>query len=336
MDNIKKDSFKFTVFADFHYKKGMYDATVEDLNVIFDRANKFGAKLVVSLGDFCNDYKGSPEIVDAFLNNKYNLPVYNIYGNHELETIGNTFEFVTLLLTNQKVNFANGKGYYYFDVNEYRFICLDTNYSFNEKLNIWEHNKEASWGAPDGNIKCHSLAPEQVKWFSLVVEDAIDKDKKCIICTHASLEFYSGINESQEIKEIISKANARKKNSVILAMNGHYHTDGFVVKDGVCYFDLKAVKNGFWMESNDYHYQKGQGFLFADYDGLTVKESKHVDYNDLSQGKNTWFFDAPLSANVEIFTDGEILVHGIECGWAYGLKPNDYLFTGVRERKAKV
>ena len=333
---MKKDSFRFTVFADFHYKKMMYDSTVEDLNVIMERAKKFGSQFVLSLGDFCNDYKGSPEIVKAFLENEYSLPVYNVHGNHELETVGNTFEYVTPLLTNQKVNFADGKGYYYFDANGYRFICLDTNYSFNEKLNIWEHNKEASWGAPIGNIKSNSLAPEQVEWFEKVVNSAIEDDKKCIICSHASLEFYSGINESEQIKEIIAKANARKKNTVILAMNGHYHTDGFVIKDDVCYFDLKAVKNGFWMECTDTHYQKGQGFLFTDYDGLTKKESKFVDYNDLSQGKNTWFFDKPLSADVEITSDGEITVHGMECDWAYGVKPNDYLYTGVRERRAKV
>ena len=64
---MKKDSFRFTVFADFHYKKMMYDSTVEDLNVIMERAKKFGSQFVLSLGDFCNDYKGSPEIVKAFL-----------------------------------------------------------------------------------------------------------------------------------------------------------------------------------------------------------------------------------------------------------------------------
>ena len=36
------------------------------------------------------------------------------------------------------------------------------------------------------------------------------------------------------------------------------------------------------------------------------------------------------------FSDGEITVHGMECGWAYGLKPNDYLYTGVRNREGKV
>ena len=67
----KEDTImKFTVFADLHYKKRMYAASVGDLQTIFDRANEHGSQIVLSMGDFCNDFRGSPEIVKAFLDNK--------------------------------------------------------------------------------------------------------------------------------------------------------------------------------------------------------------------------------------------------------------------------
>ena len=73
---------KFLVFADLHYKKGMYTAPVESLHAILDRAAKENVDFVIHCGDFCNDYKGSPEITDAYLNNRHHLPVYGIYGNY--------------------------------------------------------------------------------------------------------------------------------------------------------------------------------------------------------------------------------------------------------------
>lgn len=56
-----KNSIIFGLFADFYYKKGMYSTTEEDLRGVFERAKGEGAQFVVHCGDFCNDYKGSPE-----------------------------------------------------------------------------------------------------------------------------------------------------------------------------------------------------------------------------------------------------------------------------------
>ena len=59
------------------------------------------------------------------------------------------------------------------------------------------------------------------------------------------------------------------------------------------------------MEKND-HYFKGQTFKFTNYNGDKLVGEINFNYVDLSQGKNTWFFDKPLSCNVEIKSDGSI------------------------------
>ena len=63
------NEIKFTVFADLHYKKGMYIASIDDLRSIFDRADADKSEFVVHLGDMCNDYIGSSELVKEYLNN---------------------------------------------------------------------------------------------------------------------------------------------------------------------------------------------------------------------------------------------------------------------------
>ena len=106
------------------------------MNAIMDRANESGSSFVLSAGDMCNDFIGSPELVEAFKNNQHGLTVANVYGNHELESANNSMEYVTPTLTNNKNviwGTADGSmdtniGYYYFEENGFRIVCIDTNY----------------------------------------------------------------------------------------------------------------------------------------------------------------------------------------------------------------
>ena len=167
---------RFLVFADLHYKKGMYAVKLQHLQQIMDRARENRVDFVLHAGDFSNDYQGSPELVKKYLNNENGLSVYGVYGNHELESKNNSMEFVTPLLTNDTCvtwGTADGQmgdgsiGYYHYLKNGYRFICLDTNYSYNEGSGQWEHNHTASWGAPAGNLYPDSLGPVQLQWLKM-------------------------------------------------------------------------------------------------------------------------------------------------------------------------
>ena len=185
------ESLKFTVFSDLHYKKHMYAASIADhLEPIIERAHSSGSDFILHAGDLCNDYNGSKELTNSLLKNKYSLPVYGVYGNHELETRGNTMEVVTPLLTNRTVSFGtpDGRfsseiGYYHFDIKGFRIICTDTNYS---QLNgEWVHNLPASWGPPNGAENQNALSPKQLDWLESTLNDAADKGLKCIVVSHA-------------------------------------------------------------------------------------------------------------------------------------------------------
>lgn len=336
---------RFVVFADFHYKKGMYAPTIgHDLTPIIERARLSGADMIIHAGDLCNDYLGSPELFDALLRNRYDIPVFGAYGNHELETGGNTMEVVTPRLANRPVvygtpdgEFSADIGYYHVDVDGYRFVFADTNYSLLD--GEWVHNRPASWGAPKGAEYENSLGPAQLYWLERVLTDASENGLRCVVVSHAE---FSGKNspspDADKVREIFRRVNEKRK-TVILAINGHYHTDNLFTEDGIGYFDCNTVKNGFWMPMEEQHYVPGQTFVYEDYDRngtLTGKSPR--DLCSLSQAKNTWFFDKPLCAVITI-DDDEITIDGAQTSWMYDVVPEtdiEGVRAGILSRKIRI
>lgn len=330
-----KTILKFTVFADFHYKEGMYLSPVSDIEKIVNSANENGVDFILHAGDYCNDYIGSPEAINPLLNNKYGISVYGVYGNHELESNGNTMGFVTPLLTNDKEviwGTNNGKigdgsvGYYYFDKGDFRIICLDTNYSFNEEKGEWQHNLTASWGAPEGNIKPNSLGPEQLLWLEKLLKKSIAEAKKCIVVSHATFnsEWHGCAPDTNEVLGLFEEVNKAKKGTVFMAINGHYHTNKIAKKDGILFFDVNTVRNGRWVYNAPEHYNENHTFEYEKYDDEGNKISSEIaPLCALWQSGNTWYFDAPLFAIVTVSEDAEIEIKGTKCDWIYGVVPEN-------------
>lgn len=329
----KNGELIFTLFADMHYKKGMYLPSVQDMEKILDRAHENNSDFVIHVGDLCNDYLGSPELVNAYLHNRYGLLACGVYGNHELETKGNTMAVVTPLLCSlpEKAVFgtADGRispeiGYYYFDIKGFRMICLDTNYSYNEALGVYEHNKEGSWGSPKENTLEDSLGPQQLSWLETVLTKSAEEGVSCVLFSHASfVEDWEHSPEWETVGTLIKKANDRKKRTVVMVVNGHYHEDACKVLDNVLYLNTNVVRNGFWGVSHEQHYLDGQTFLFTDYD-KSGRETRTYEknINELSQAQNTYFFADPLSAVVKLSPDGGIKIEGAKTKWLYDVKPD--------------
>lgn len=322
----------FLVFADLHYKKGMYAVKVQHLKQIMKRAYENHMDFVLHAGDFSNDYSGSPEIVKTYLENEYGLSVYGVYGNHELESEHNSMEAVTPLLTNEphvvwgseNGGIGDGSiGYYYFEKKGYRFVCVDTNYSYNEKTQAWEHNHTASWGAPVGNLYPDSLGPEQLKWLELVLTDAAKQGIPCILVGHAGfIDSWRHSPDTEAVRSLIRKVNGITAGTVRMCINGHYHTNHLEMKEDVLYFDVNAVINGSWVPKKEQHYIDEHTFELISYDADGKKTSSQtVPLSKLWQSVNTHYFRDPLSAIVTIEDDGTIRVTGNETGWLYDVEP---------------
>ena len=321
----------FTVFADLHYKQGMYLSSVMDMKEILARADESNSDFIIHLGDFSNDWRGSPELTRAYLQNNYNLPAFGIYGNHELESANNSMSYVTPKLNNRDVVWGtkDGKigdgsiGYYYYDIDGFRIVCTDTNYSWNPTKNKWEHNYTASYGSPAGNQKEHSFGPEQLIWIENVLTDAAYSGLRCIFFSHASVcPSWSPSPDTAKVQEIFEKANAIQKGTVMMAINGHLHTNHVTMENNVVYLDLNTVRNGAWYQQTEHHYTK-QTFQYETYDAngdLTGRRAEKVTM--LSQAKNTWFFNDAMSATIKITNTGKITVEGMDTGWVGNVVPS--------------
>ena len=332
--NVKQ--LTFAVFSDFHYKKGMYASTIDGMQAIVDRAAQAKVAFMIHGGDFCNDYKGSPELMNAYLKNNRNIPAYGVYGNHELESRGNVMPLVTPLLTNRadSVVWASPDGkigdgftaHYYFESNGFRIICLDSNYSWNAEKKEWQHNTEASYGPPNGNSSGNSLGPKQLEWLENVLMDAADKGIPCLVFSHVGYSAeWSSAPDTKKVREIFQKANAIRQGTVLMAVNGHLHTNHVKVIDNILFFDVNTVYNGDWQGGQkEQHYADGMTYDFVDYDADGKPTgSRKRNLTELGQAKNTWFFTDPLSAIVTIDSLGHIVIEGSKTTWRYNVIPSN-------------
>ena len=328
-------SVTFTVFSDLHYNEGQYMSTVADLNAILDRANATNSAFVLSSGDFCNNFKASPELTNAWLNNAYGLGVYNVYGNHELES-GNSMSYVTPLLTNDKNvvwGTADGKvgdgsiAYYYTDTDEgFRLVCIDTNYYWDPATSSWKHNPTNSYGPPSGISIYNCLGPTQLTWLEKVLTDSANKGIPCIVMSHDSFagKFGSTSPDAGAVREIYAKANAIRKGTVLMSINGHIHTNHQAIVDGVFYLDMNTVRNCVWLGGQTtHHYTDEHTFKKEIYDAngnlIRIEDAK---LSGLTMGMATWFAADPLSAVVTIDQYGNVKIEGIESDWIYGVAPS--------------
>lgn len=340
MENMKR-KLKIAVFADLHYKKGMYISSVSDLTKILERADQNGVDLVIHMGDMSNDYIRSPELINAYLNNGHGLAVYGVYGNHELESKDNSMQIVTPLLTNREVVWGTSDGrigdgsiaYYYTDILGFRIVGLDTNYSWNPKTEEWQHNQTRSWGEPEGNTLSNSLGPKQLAWLEGVLNEAADAGIPCLLCSHRG---FSGVWKSSpdtdEVQALIRRVNAQRRGTVLMSISGDLHSDHQKLIEDVVHFDVNTVRNGMWHGASVEHYNR-QTYPFTDYDA-DGNETECYDrlISETSMAKHTWYFADPLSAIVEVDGNGEITIEGMESAWYGGVTPDaSWIHTGITD-----
>ena len=379
IENYTQD-IEFAVFADYHYKTGMYTSILSDLKAVVDTAKTLndgqGADFILSLGDMTNDMKGSKEITNYLLDGKYsfrgteiakdhNFTFFNLYGNHELESSGNSMDIVSPTLTNNaaahwgdgtvgRAPANNQYGYYYADVNGFRLIVTDTNYSWNPnhikgEVVGWEHNLTASYGSPlaahnatrgfdEGaaavaNSNTNSLGPVQMEWLEGVLMDAVEKGIPCVVAGHSPFitDFGQGA-DAPEVRALFKKANDIRTGTVLASINGHQHTNRQTVYEDVLYLDINTVRNSEWRGTSEAHYNSGHAFTIDNYDvnGNYVSSSES-NLNALGMGKQTWFANDPVHSSIKITQRGYVEMTGCKSKYMYDVIPSgykDYAYPG--------
>lgn len=329
---------KFLLIGDFHYHKNISPVQVSHLETLLDRAAGEKVDFVLHIGDFCQDYAHSPELFKAYLENRHHLPVYGIYGNHEMESSElNTVEFITPRLCNRPVHFAhNGATYWYTDIKGYRIIGLDSNFSFREETGEWEHNLPGSYGGRSGNIHLASVYPKEMEWLESILEDARKKGMKAIPATHHPVCGKWGYcGNAAEVKGLYDQY----ADTISLVLNGDLHTDNFDIIDGLPYFGVNTAMMGWWDQYGIYgRLYPNETYQFTEYDesGMPLRTYERP----YSQRLNSLFYTTPLSAVVQIDDDGTITITGSQSTWRHGIEPPEEMkkiaFPWIPDRKFKV
>lgn len=214
---------KFSLFSDFHHCPGVFpDSGDAQLEVIWARAEKEQVDFIIHAGDLCHGPSLVPEFVEKY--NNFHIPSYHVPGNHDFECTEPE---------EVKRYYRLEELHYYFDCKGYRIIAFDPNY-----------NKVGDEYIHYGPKKILSLAerdwipPEQVQWLKETIETS---PYPCILIGHGSLERADGIHNREEVMEIIRKANQKRKHSVLMVINGHYHRDHLRIIDNVAHFEINST-----------------------------------------------------------------------------------------------
>ena len=276
---------KFLIFSDFHYQPGVFLCSgLEGLRLMQKKAEEQACDFIIQAGDFCHGAAEVPELMEAY--NNFHIPSYNVLGNHDAE-------FTSYEETLRYYRMPNE--YYHFDVGGYRIIVLNPNYYYDEGEYV--HFSLANWLAH--NPQRDWFPPQQLQWLEQTIESS---PYPCVIISHQSLERVDGVKNRKEALDIINAANRRKKHSVLMCINGHYHRDNLRILDGVCYLDLNGASSD-WIEKRHHCY--------PDELHEKVKKLHHLIVNE-----------SPLYAVIEL-QGSSIDIRGSETSMLHGIAYRD-------------
>lgn len=278
---------KFCVFSDYHYWKTHYPNRIEPMGEIVEAAHAENVDFIIQCGDLCHNAPSAPEL-DIFLHNKYGIRALNCIGNHEVED-AESLKAVCL-------TYSMENNYEFYDINGFRIIVLDSNY-YMDDAGVLRHQPPYTHSCENAD----RLGEVQLAWLEQTIATA---DKPCLLFSHATFESDLGSPDAAQVREIISKANARRGGSVLMCCNGHYHTNSISFAENVAYFNVNAVFNVCWAP-------KENPLLPEDF-----KKSARM-------AGNCCFTKEPLYAIVTVTGDGQITIKGRESEYLFGASPEE-------------
>ena len=300
---------KFGVIADLHGE--IMPDGMDRLNKFLLDADAEDADFVVQLGDFCSagsrnalacddcdtpvnvanlHTKTPPADMNGMIKRyvNYRKPSYSVIGNHDADM---WYRAPVLESYNMPGSF------YSVDACGFHLIFLDCNYYRDENGSFIAYE--------GGNYFSHDdlpyIPPHELEWIK---NDIIHTDLPVLIFSHQSIAHPElGIKNSLQLRETLRELkNAGKR--ILMALNGHNHTDGLVEIDDTVFFDVNSASN----------YWGGQKYACMRY-------SIEVDENFPSV-RYTFPYTEPLYAFVSIDSERYIEIKGKSANF-FGKTPTD-------------
>ncbi len=236
-------TISFGVVTDLHYaEKDMrnnryYRDSLEKLNECIGRFNELKPEFIIELGDFID--ADEKEIEIGYLKKingafqKFDGDCYYVLGNHDVATLSKD-EFLSV---------SGAKGNYYsFDYGSFHFIVLDANYS----------EDGSDYNAGNFTWTETYIHPPQREWLRNDLKKA--GEKTVFVFVHQTLDDnpedeknLHRVNNALEIRGILEEAG-----NVRAVLQGHKHSGGFSMVNGIPYVTLMGAVEGPGLENNKF------------------------------------------------------------------------------------
>lgn len=216
--------------------KRYYKESLWKLKEAIDTFNYEKVDFVQNLGDIINDKWASYDsILPIYSKLNPDIENYQLLGNHDF-----TIDSTHLRDLLGKLSMPNY--YYSYTKKDWKFIVLDaTDYSYfsnllhNHDTNLvnsyYENTKEKSnkhrWNS--------AIGKKQQIWLKQELANAVSLNQKVILFSHLPIKPNNSHNlwNDYEIVEIIENSH-----NVVAYINGHNHSGGYVVKNGIHYITI--------------------------------------------------------------------------------------------------
>jgi len=212
----------FGICADVHQEVGKDECW--RMRAFVDEAKRRNAAFIIQLGDFVSPDEAGEKMLAEW--NKFDGAKYHVLGNHDCECEGGKQAIMRFQGQKEK--------YYSFDVGNYHFVVLDTNY-FKIGDAFYDY----------GDVKCADsfncyIDDQQLDWLA---KDLDATDKRCFLFTHATLAVGGWtIYNIHRFRDVVWLANQKAGyNKVTMCFSGHDHADEYRFQGGVHYVLINSM-----------------------------------------------------------------------------------------------
>lgn len=266
-----EEEFTFVFMTDIHLQPER--GAVEGFDLAIQKVNELNPDFVITGGDLIMDalgqsYGRSDSLYNMYIeqSKKFNMPVYNTMGNHEVfglyvdSGIDPTHEEYNEVMYENRI----GKRYYSFDHKGWHFMILDAIGQTEERRYIGE------------------IDEEQINWIKKDLEQ-LDKGTPIVISVHIPFvtiqtQLSKGTTEPNSKGTVITNGKEVlelfKEHNLTLTLQGHLHILEYIYLNGYSFLTGGAVSARWWQGPN---YGLEEGFVLVKVKGSEF-DWEYIDY----------------------------------------------------------
>lgn len=156
------------------------------------------------------------------------LPLYGVLGNHDMDSCSKKTACLYWGMPAPHYSFVHGG---------VRFIALDTNFiSTADGMVDFDHCNYRYYSQRETSF----LTQPQLEWLE---NEVMNSEEPCVLLSHAALgDDLMCAHDREKLWDMIARVN-KDKRRVILALNGHNHSDGVTERNGVPFISINSISN---------------------------------------------------------------------------------------------